>query len=280
MISVIMPLYKPNPLYLKQSIDSIVSQTYRNWELIVILDPSSSQADFLTTKITSEYAGAWNVRCLKNSRRSGIVASLNRGILSAEGEFIARADGDDICEPNRFEVQLNEMKKRGLDFLGSWAFVIDESCKKIGELRPPVNATSIRKLILFHNPFLHPTMIFRKDALLSVGLYDNRMGHSQDYELCMRLLSQEFRGANIPKYLLNLRENPCSSTRGSKWLETRLDYILAKTYGLIIHGFRTPLDFIFLVTSPAALLISPRMVRALKILARVYIPHKLTREGM
>lgn len=271
MISIVMPIYKANPEYLKESIDSIVSQTYRNWELIIIIDRYQPHYDSKLLNMISSYKRTCKLRCVINNERLGMVASLNKGVLHSQGEFIARMDHDDISEPERLELQLERLQDGCVDFVGSWATLIDETGKKIGELRPPHTPLSIRKTIMFHNPFLHPTMMFRKKMFPLTGLYDSRAGHGQDYELYMRLIHKGFLGVNIPKPLLKLRESTRSVTRGSGWIRTRLDYILVKALGFAIHGFHSPLDFLFLTVSPLTLVVTPQLVRSVKRLTNMLV---------
>ena len=183
-------------------------------------------------------------------------------------------DDDDISEPHRFEFQIEEMREKKLDFCGCWAKSIDSKGKTIGEIRTPVDPASIRKQLMVHTPFLHPTMMFDRGILKKSGYYNPRMGLCQDYELYLRLISKKFVGGNVPCFLLKLRENPFSSTRGTGWFKDRLDYNLAKSYGFWVYGYRRPSDFLFLIVSPAALLITPKAINTLKHAFSIFKPSR------
>lgn len=274
MISVIMPSYRADPKYLKESIESILNQTYRDWELIIIMDKYRRDVDSKAIEIISQYEDSCRLLCVRNDKSLGIVASLNKGILLSSGEFIARMDHDDISEPERLALQLKAMQNNCLDFIGSWATLIDPTGRKVGELRPPYEPQAIRRQIMFHNPFLHPTMMIRKRTCLSVGLYDTRMGHSQDYELFMRLMSKGYLGANIPRPLVRIREHFKSITRGNDWIYNRPYRIKAQVTGFLLYDFHEPLDFLFLFASLLTFLITPRMVRKVKELCNLFVPEK------
>ena len=265
-----MPIFNPNINYLKECINSILNQTYKNWELVIIIDKNEKIKDSKVLKTLSKYKKTYKINYIINNKRIGISASLNKGILNSNGNLIARMDCDDICEPERLELQIKELVNNDIDFVGSWSTVIDENGKKLGELRPPCKPRLIRKNLMFHTPFIHPTMMFKKNVLLSVGLYDLRAGHSQDLELYMRLIHKGYLGVNIPKPLLNLRENTNSITRGRTWIFSRLDYIKVKVIGITKYNFHKPLDLLFMIASFSTLLLPPPLVNRIKKISRIF----------
>ena len=272
MISIIMPIFNPNIEYLNDSINSIFNQTFYNWELIIIIDKYSKTQDSKMLEILSKYKTIYNIRYMINNKKLGVIASLNKGILYSKGEFIARMDHDDICEPERLELQMKKLKNDNIDFVGSWSTIIDEHGRKLGELRPPCTPYLIRKKLLFHTPFIHPTMMFKRKVLLSAGLYDLRAGHSQDLELYMRLINKGYIGVNISKPLLKLRENTKSITRGKTWIFSRLDYIKVKVIGIIKYDFHKPLDLLFVIASFLTILLPPPLVNRIKKISGIFYP--------
>jgi glycosyltransferase involved in cell wall biosynthesis len=259
MISVVLPVYRPSLSFLKESIDSILDQSYKNWELIIVMDKSCPEDDGKVLRVVSSYTKEHdNIKLIVNKDRLGISGSLNTGIMKARGKIIARMDSDDISKPERFEAQFRVLAAENLDFVGSWATLIDHNGHEIGEIRTPSTPTEIRKRLMIHNPFLHPTMMFLKESFLEGGLYDSRFGHSQDYELWMRLFKKGFIGRNIRKPLVKLRENVDSVTRGHGWFPTRLDYLLVKTFGFTLYRFRSLTDLLFLILSFLMIFVPPK----------------------
>jgi glycosyltransferase involved in cell wall biosynthesis len=275
LISVVLPTYAPNSAFLRESLESIVRQTYDEWEIVLIWDPHNGSAtDHLFESVRDEHKDDHKIHFFMNRKRLGIVQSLNKALQLSTGSAIARMDDDDVSEPARFECQLEAMRLRNLDFCGSWALCIDDKGNPLGEIRTPIDPESVRKQMMLHPPFLHPTMMFDKRALRATGYYDPRMGFCQDYELYMRLISHGFVGGNVPRLLFRLRENPRSSTRNRNWLKARLDYNLVKWYGFTRHGYHKPYDFLFMFSSPAALVVPPSLINTTKSVFNLFRPSR------
>ncbi len=207
-ISVIMPVYN-GERYIKETIESVLTQSYTDFEFIIIDDGSTDGTLDILKKINDN-----RIKVL-NQNHGGIVKALNLGIKESTGEYIIRIDADDICILNRFEVLVNYMDKNPqVSVCGSWASTIDEKGEFIGQLKhPPINNQDIKKYSLLHNPFIHPSVIIRKSVIDSVGFYKN-FKHNEDYELWTRVL-RVGKVHNIPEFLINYRIHQNQITRKS-----------------------------------------------------------------
>lgn len=205
-ISVIMPVYNGEK-YLAEAIQSVLNQTCKDFEFIIIDDGSTDN----TEKIINSFDDSRII--LVKLKHEGIVNALNKGIEISTGEYIIRADADDISELNRFEKLVNYMDSNlEVGVCGSWASKIYEDGKEIGEMvYPPQGNKQIKKYCLFHNPFIHPSVIFRKDEVTKVGSYRN-FKHNEDYELWTRVLRKKS-GHNIPEFLLKYRIHSSQITK-------------------------------------------------------------------
>lgn len=205
-VSVIMPVYNGMP-YLKDAVKSIISQTYRNWEMIIINDASLDKSAFFLKSINDK-----RVVVLTNTKNLGIAKSLNIGLSKAKGRYIARMDADDISMPQRLEKQIRFlMKNRSVDLCGTFATLIDKNGKKIGKLHYPQMPAEIKKKLVLYNPILHPSLMAREAMFKKLKGYDEEFDGAEDYELLMRG-SKFFNYANISEELLILR---LSSSRRS-----------------------------------------------------------------
>ncbi len=226
-ISVLMSVYNGEK-YLSSAIESILSQTEKDFEFVIINDGSSDS----TPQIIKKYL-------LKDSRivyidgeRRGLVAALNHGISVSKGEYLARMDADDIALPDRLEVQLKFLDdNKKVIMCGSWLELIDSYDTKIGENKSmPISAEDVRKTIVLHNPFAHPSVMIRKKVFDDIGGYRTFFRHIEDYELWTRIL-QKYEGVNIPRILLRYRQH-LGQVTVSKNIEMRLRGILVRILAL------------------------------------------------
>jgi len=256
LISVILPVWKPNLTQLKQCINSIVLQTYPNLELIIAyLKSPEFDNDFYN--LIKEY----NDNRIKviECKIKGIASQLNEGIQNSTGEFIARIDGDDFCEINRFERQLEYKKTNNCNIVGSWANYVLEEEEKIWKLEPPVTHQQIRKKMMHRSPIMHVSVLMDRAMLDDIGLYDSSLFSAEDYELWFRAMYHGYRFGNVPEYLVNIRFNPESSTRGAEWKKHRLYTIKVKNKALLHYGFFRPIDIFYYLQNPFYYFISPKL---------------------
>ena len=182
-ISVIMPTYNTDLEMLKESVESILNQTFRDFEFIIIDDGSTNGTDEYLNGIQDN-----RVRIIKNLHNIGITKSLNIGLREAGGKYIARMDADDISLPGRLEKQFNYMEAHpDVVMCGCW---LEEFGKVVALRRPHIpNMEQYRIKTLFAYPSpLHPTMFIRHEILTEHNIeYDEGLPYAQDYALCVAL---------------------------------------------------------------------------------------------
>jgi glycosyltransferase involved in cell wall biosynthesis len=200
-ISVIMPVYNVQE-YLAQTIESVLNQSYTDFELICIDDCSTDQS----LSILKSYKKKDDrIIIITNEQNLGAAATRNRALDIAIGEFVALQDSDDYSHPDRFRIQLNYMDTHpDIIALGSGMIVVDEKNKVRKYIQNFQEDILIRCHVLFTNPISNPTFFIRIDAIKISGQYNNNFKRSQDYELMSRLLPiGNF--ANLPDYLVYYR---------------------------------------------------------------------------
>ena len=208
-LSVIMSVYN-DETYLKKAIESIVNQSYPDFEFIIIDDKSTDMSLF----IIEDYSKIdKRIIVLKNKKNIGLPASLNRGIKFSSADFIARMDGDDISQLKRFEKQMRFLKKNPqVDIVGTGVLYIDQKGGEIGRKLMHSTHIDLKKEICKNSPFAHPTVIIRREFFNSIGLYDENLKRKQDYHLWVRGVSNSCY-ANIDEYLLKYRVENSQNTK-------------------------------------------------------------------
>lgn len=182
-ISVIMPVYNTER-YLKEAVDSILEQTYTDFELIAINDGSKDGC----RQILDHYAAIDDRLVVVHQENQGLVKTLNRGIEMARGEFIARMDADDVSFPRRFEQQIEVFDAHKDVVLVAGGFeIIDEEGEFLYREVVPAHDRDIKRSMLLRNPIAHGSVMFRKAACETVGLYSDACGPTEDFELWSRL---------------------------------------------------------------------------------------------
>ena len=203
-VSIVMSVYNGASL-LRPAIESLLSQTFRNFELIIINDGSSDTSE----EIVSSYSDKRIY--LINQKNHGLVYSLNKGFEIASAEFVARMDADDISMPSRLERQLETIvSNEKLAVVGTYFSYIDEDGKHLGTtVVMPTKDIDLRRSLYIVNPFAHGSTIVRKSAWREAGGYSNTYGPTEDYELWRRIAdntNNEF--AILPEALYWYRINP------------------------------------------------------------------------
>lgn len=196
--------------YLNESVESILNQTYQNFELIVVLEKCENQSKI--EKILKNYNDS-RIIIIKNLEKLGFAASLNIAINYSNGKYIARMDDDDISLPERFEKQVRFMEnnpKIGISGTMAEIFMNGTGLIKI-ETDPEV----LKIITLYKTPFCHPSVIFRKELLDKFNLRYNPDYFTEDYELWSRAI-KFFDISNIEEVLLKYRVNQQSLTNGQK----------------------------------------------------------------
>jgi glycosyltransferase involved in cell wall biosynthesis len=219
LISVVLPIYN-GAKTIRRAVESVLAQTYKNFEFIIINDGSTDETPEILTSLHDE-----RIRILHQENR-GLVASLNRGITEAAGKHIARMDADDFAMPKRLEKQVEFMESHPtVGVLGTAVKIVySDGTERIR--RRPLDTASIRKNIVKICPFCHSSVMIRKEVFDKVGPYDSSKDGSkkllvEDYDLWVRVLAAGYDMANLPDVLMVYYKEPASILR-SRSLSMRL----------------------------------------------------------
>jgi glycosyltransferase involved in cell wall biosynthesis len=183
-ISILMPVYNCEQ-YVIEAIESILNQTFQDFEFIIVNDGSTDS----TLEIINEYAKHDARIKVVSQSNSGIVVALNRGLKEAKSEWIFRMDGDDIALPHRLAEQTETIKSNPmLILIGGWCQQIDAEKNILKINRYPADHNSLVSALEKSAPFFpHPTACFRRKAVMGLGGYRERFRHAEDYDLWLRL---------------------------------------------------------------------------------------------
>jgi glycosyltransferase EpsE len=200
-VTVLMSVYNDEE-YLEKSMNSILDQTFSDFEFLIIDDASTDES----VSILKSYASNdERIRLVLNEKNKGLSYNLAEGVEMAEASWIARMDADDIACENRLEVQKEYVENHpDVDIVGSYVTDIDEHDQEMEIRKVPVSHEKISDLI-WTCPFIHPTVMFRKEAILEAGSYDRNLRRRQDYDLWFRCKAANLKFANIPSPILYYR---------------------------------------------------------------------------
>ena len=207
-LSVILPVYNGLP-YLETAIDSVLRQTFQDFELIVINDGSSDGSASIVEKLDDP-----RIRFFQQ-KNQGLAVTLNRGISLSRGEYIARQDQDDVCFPMRLQKQVAYLDANpDVGMVGTSAEILVGNERTNRMLIHPADDASIRFGLLFDNYFVHSSVMLRRSVLEKVGGYseDKSRQPPEDYELWSRVM-RTHKLANLPEALMAYREVPSSMSR-------------------------------------------------------------------
>ncbi len=197
-----MPVYRPSQELLRHAVTSVIAQTNQDWELLIVEDDSPEVGE----DVIAGFADP-RIRYARIAERRSLVESLNQGVDLARGEWIARMDADDVCEPDRLKKQLEFVREHpDVDVLGTQLAIIDASGQTRGWRRYPLEHSDIVRALRRYNAIAHPSVLFRKSPVLDSGGY--RFPVNEDYELWCRLAKRGARFANHPEALLRYRLHP------------------------------------------------------------------------
>lgn len=189
--------------YLFQAIDSCLSQTIQDFELVIVVN--GEQREILFKKIQEAYGRDERIKIFLTEGRH-LAFSLNLGLHYAASEFIARMDADDISTPDRLEKQIDFMQKNpDISVLGTGVNIIDEHGEFLMKRIPPLDNKSIKKQLKYRNPIFHPTVMFKKSVIMNEGGYLGGI-YAEDYDLWLRLsMREDIKFANLDNVCLSYR---------------------------------------------------------------------------
>jgi glycosyltransferase involved in cell wall biosynthesis len=210
-ISVIMPMYNAS-IYVEKTINSILSQTFSDFEFIIVDDMSTDSSFEIVSKIKDS-----RIKLYKNNENMGAGNTRNIAIGFSAAPIIALTDADDISSHKRLEIQYNFMLKHPeIDVCGAYSLNCDENDKIIGRCIAPSKNEDIRATLFFRNCFLNSSVILKK-SIFDYYKYDQNFAPSEDFDLWTKL-SSKCKFYNIPKFLVTYRvfENQISQSGSAK----------------------------------------------------------------
>jgi len=206
-ITVLMAVYNAEA-YLREAIESILNQTFTNFDFLIINDGSTDASK----SIISTYKDP-RIRLLDNPQNLGLTATLNCGLSNITTPLVARQDADDISHPQRLEKQVTFLKNHPqIALVGSQGYNIQANGDKKEFMHRALEDFSIRWEFLFYNSFIHTAVTFRTDVIhKQLGGYDQNISYCQDYELWSRIM-RHHQVANLPEPLISRRVHEASMT--------------------------------------------------------------------
>lgn len=213
MISVIMSTYKEDERLLRESIESILNQTYRDFEYIIILDYPDND---IHKSVIEEYALKDNrIHFYINEKNMGLTDSLNRGLSLCHGEYIARMDADDISLPDRLERQMEYLEKNHYDLIGGITEMINENGSLLYSIKSvPADPKKINKALRYSQCIAHPTWLGRKEVFEKNAGY-RHMPLCEDYDFTLRAVLNGFVISNLNEPVLKYRMTSNSISRSN-----------------------------------------------------------------
>lgn len=213
-VSVIMSVFNENEKWLKESIYSILNQSFTDFEFIVVNDnPSNKAIERLLESIYDQ-----RLTIVNNIENKGLVYSLNKALNIANGEYIVRMDADDIAFKNRIEKQIKYLEENNLDMIGCSEIVINEDGEQIREYILPTNE---RKIVGYsycgEDKIPHPCWLVRKEVYDKLNRYRN-IKFCEDFDFILRAIKNNIKVGNCNEFLLKyrVRENSISNTNRKK----------------------------------------------------------------
>ena len=242
---------------LPAAIDSILCQTYQDFEFIICDDASSDETwDVLCSYERQDP----RIRLIRNHENCGLGASLNRCLSMAKGTYIARQDADDVSSPERLERTLAYLQKNKLPYAACGVLVFDDN----GIWNKRMFPEHITKHIIARkNPFFHPTMVFKRDVMALANGYrvTEYTRRTEDYDLVMRLAAKGLIGQNLQEYLYQVYEP--TDAYGRHTVKTRWHEIRTRLYGLRQMA-APPGDYVYLFKPVIMCLVPRRLIKKAK----------------
>ena len=213
MITVIMSTYKEDERLLRESIESILNQTYRDFEYIIILDYPDNDVH---KSVIEEYALKDDrIHFYINETNMGLTDSLNRGLSLCHGEYIARMDADDISLPDRLERQMKYLEKNHYDLIGGITEMINENGSLLYSIKSvPTDPKKINKALRYSQCIAHPTWLGKKEVFEKNAGY-RHMPLCEDYDFTLRAVLNGFVISNLNEPVLKYRMTSNSISRSN-----------------------------------------------------------------
>lgn len=251
-ISVIMGAYNCENT-IDEALNSILRQTYQNWEIIICEDASRDN----TREKIEKYLSNEKIRLLTNQQNMGLAYSLNRCALIANGKYLVRMDADDISVPDRFEVLLDFLEThQEFSVVGSYMQAFSEDGM---ERIIPIKASPTKFDLPKFNPFHHATVMIRTDVFKELNGYrvDPSTRRAEDVDLWFRLFHRGYRGYNLSRPLYLVREDRSAIRRRTYKSSFEASYVLYRG----IRELKLPIFYYIFCIKPIISQITPRCVK-------------------
>jgi len=207
-------------LYISKAVQSILSQTFEDFEFLIIDDASTDDSIEIIKGFNDP-----RIRLIRNEENIGLTRSLNLGISLANAQYIARMDSDDISMPTRLQKQINFLKKNpSYGLVGTRFRYIDEQGHQVLESHLPSTNQEIKKKLYDSNQFAHSSVMFTIQSIQTVGSYKNFFIYAQDYDLFLRI-SEKYDVYNIPEVLVEWRIRLNSASVKYRTLQDRYAHV-------------------------------------------------------
>lgn len=202
LVSVIMATYNEKPEIVKAAADSILRQSYKNIELLIMDDSKDPE----TVARIDQIGRDPRVKVIRGETRMGLSGARNVGLKQSKGKYIAIMDGDDISLPHRIEHQAAYLERHPECFvLGGQTNIIDENGTVISKRRYPLKGVRLKIFAVYRNPISHPAVMFRRELYEKGFLYDESLEMSEDLDLWLRIMNSGFEIRNLDETVVNFR---------------------------------------------------------------------------
>lgn len=228
LMSVLMPVYNCES-YLAEAIESILSQTYRNFEFIIINDGSTDSSETIIRSYVDN-----RIRYLSNEKNLGLISTLNQGILLSKGKYILRMDADDVSFSERFEKQLLFMETNpDIDISGTWFL----KSNRVKENTPPTTFAACKLNLINNSVLCHPSVIMRTQSIVKVALKFKKTAlHAEDYQFWIDAVIAGLKISNLPETLLNYRVHPTQISSANDNIQRKTVNSVRLSYAKFIFG--------------------------------------------
>ncbi len=256
--SVLMSLYKKeHPEYLRQAIESMLNQTVKPDEIVLVEDGPLTDELYA---VVDEYKDSLHI--VVNERNLGLGLALNEGLKACKNELVARMDTDDISKPDRCEKQIRRFEEKPeLTIVGSHIdeFIGDPS-NVISQRRVPTDSESIYKYAKRRSAFNHPAVMYRKSSVLAEGGYAD-LKRNQDVDLFGRMMFKKYKAENIDEALLWFRSSDELAARRKSWINTKSYISTIRKFWKM--GYSSFGDYIVIVVAQMGMFIMPKKIQNL-----------------
>lgn len=257
--SVLMSVYeKEKPEYLRQSIKSILAQTVKTDEFVIVCDgPLTQQLEKVLEEYATKLPELFKIVRLETNR--GLGMALNEGLRHCSNEIVARMDSDDIAFSDRMEKQLSVMERESVDIISGTVVEFTENInQELARRTLPQQQETIRRFARRRNPFNHPAVMYKKESVMAAGGYED-FWLFEDYFLWLRMLSAGCVGYNIQEPVVYMRSGEAMYERrgGIRYAKQ----IIKFRWYMFRHGYAGLVDFVITAGGHTLIALIPNRLR-------------------